>query len=130
MLSICLYCWYSFMYGWSLLEQPLMPFFKLFWAILVSSELVICFSYQFCLQVIGGNKGDVVALVEGLKRFVPFFSKFHQLVIDLVQKFLRLLYVLLPSICCLSYSYCSLKSVTPFVPNYKSFQESWRVKPS
>jgi len=24
-----------------------MPFFKLFWAILVSSVLVICFSYQF-----------------------------------------------------------------------------------
>ena len=49
-----------------------MPFFKLFWAILVSSVLVICFSYQFCLQVIGGNKGGVVALVEGLKGFVPF----------------------------------------------------------
>ncbi|OEL34010.1 30S ribosomal protein S1, chloroplastic [Dichanthelium oligosanthes] len=38
----------------------------------ISSVLFICFSCQFCLQVIGGNKGGVVALVEGLKGFVPF----------------------------------------------------------
>ena len=56
----------TFIYGWSLLGLP-------WWHCSPFLGYLSFFNLiQFCSQVIGGNKGGVVALVEGLKGFVPF----------------------------------------------------------